>query len=109
MLRRCSAEKTISLAVLSLDEFVYLRDEIRGHHEIINHRMSWFAATQSLLYGAYATAAASHDVPEYFSNRLIPIVGMLLCILTVPSIESALERIRSLRRVLKANKRSVTN
>jgi hypothetical protein len=104
MLRRGSAEKTISLSELNLGEFVYLRDEIRGHHEIINHRMSWFAATQSLLYGAYATAAASDNVPEWFSNRLIPIVGMLLCILMFPSVESALERIRALRRVLKANK-----
>ena len=104
MLRKGAAEKTISLSELNLEEFVYLRDEIRGHHEIINHRMSWFAATQSLLYGAYATAAASANVPEWFSNRLIPIVGMLLCILIVPSVESALERIRALRRVLKANK-----
>ncbi len=104
MLRRGAAGKVVSLAELNLAEFVYLREEIRGHHEIINHRMSWFAATQSLLYGAYATAAASTRVPVWFSNRLIPIVGMLLCILTVPSVESALERIRSLRRVLKANK-----
>jgi hypothetical protein len=104
MLRRGAAEKTISLSVLTLDEFVYLRDEIRGHHEIINHRMSWFAATQSLLYGAYATAAASDNVPELFSNRLIPLVGTLLCILMVPSVESALERIRALRRVFKANR-----
>jgi hypothetical protein len=102
-LRRGAAEKTIPLLALNFDEFVYLRDEIRGHHEIINHRMSWFAATQSLLYGAYATAAASTNVPECFSNRLIPIVGMLLCILMVPSVESALERIEVLRIVLKAN------
>lgn len=84
------------IEVLSFDEFVYLRDEIRGHHEMVNHRMSWFAATQSLLYGAYASTKDS-----WFSEWLIPIVGILLCILMVPAIESALERIRRLRIVLK--------
>jgi hypothetical protein len=98
--------KGIPLSDLTFDEFVYLRDEIRGHHEIINHRMSWFAATQSLLYGAYATAAAAAGKiePKYFSSYLIPVVGIILCILMVFSVESAIERIEALRRVLKANK-----
>ncbi|MFM6172404.1 MAG: hypothetical protein ACKPB4_09770 [Sphaerospermopsis kisseleviana] len=101
---------------MTFAEFVYLRDEIRGHHEIINHRMSWFAATQSLMYGAYATAAAAAAAataaetatkgPELkdFYTHLIPGVGIILCILMVPSVESAIERIRALRRVLKADR-----
>lgn len=91
---------TIPMTMLSLDEFVYLRDEIRGHHEMVNHRMSWFAATQSLLYGAYASAM-DQSKTSWFSERLIPIVGILLCFLMIPAIESALERIRVLRVVLK--------
>lgn len=86
--------------VLSFDEFVYLRDEIRGHHEIVNHRMSWFAATQSLLFGVYASAMASTR-NSWFGERLIPVVGILLCILMWLAIESAFERIRRLRIVLK--------
>jgi hypothetical protein len=91
---------TIPMTMLSLDEFVYLRDEIRGHHEMVNHRMSWFAATQSLLYGAYASAM-DQSKTSWFSERLIPIIGILLCFLMIPAIESALERIRVLRVVLK--------
>ena len=114
--RRDSAVMGIPLSDLTFDEFVYLRDEIRGHHEIINHRMSWFAATQSLLYGAYATAAAAAAAAaatatatdkmelKYFSSYLIPVVGIILCILMVFSVESAIERIEALRRVLKANR-----
>lgn len=90
----------IPIEVLSFDEFVYLRGEIRGHHEMVNHRMSWFAATQSLLYGAYASAMASTK-NSWFSEWLIPVVGILLCLLMVPAIESALERIKRLRIVLK--------
>lgn len=101
--RRDSAVKGIPFSDLTFDEFVYLREEIRGHHEIINHRMSWFAATQSLLYGAYATAAGKIE-PKFFSSYLIPVVGIILCILMVFSVESAIERIEALRRVLKANK-----
>lgn len=86
----------------SFDEFVYLRGEIRGHHEMINHRMSWFAATQSLLYGAYASAIDSTGA-RWFSERLIPSVGILLCVLMVPAVESAFERVRKLRKVLKSN------
>ena len=91
---------TIPISVLNIDEFVYLREEIRGHHEMVNHRMSWFAATQTLLYGAYASPIA---LPEdiWFREWLIPIVGALLCFLMIPAIESALERIRKLRIVLK--------
>ncbi len=88
------------MTFLSFDKFVYLRDEIRGHHEMVNHRMSWFAATQSLLYGAYASAMNPSE-STWFSERLIPIVGILLCLLMIPAIESALERIRILRIVLK--------
>jgi hypothetical protein len=91
---------SIPVEVLSFDEFVYLRDEIRGHHEMVNHRMSWFAATQSLLYGAYVSAMVSTK-NSWFSEWLIPVVGILLCLLMVPAIESALERIRILRIVLK--------
>lgn len=91
---------SIPVEVLSFDEFVYLRDEIRGHHEMVNHRMSWFAATQSLLYGAYVSAMVSTK-NSWFSKWLIPVVGILLCLLMVPAIESALERIRILRIVLK--------
>lgn len=91
---------SIPVEVLSFDEFVYLRDEIRGHHEMVNHRMSWFAATQSLLYGAYATAIVSTK-SSWFSEWLIPAVGILLCLLMIPAIESALERISILRIVLK--------
>jgi uncharacterized membrane protein YeaQ/YmgE (transglycosylase-associated protein family) len=90
----------IPISFLNFNEFVYLRDEIRGHHEMLNHRMSWFAATQSLLYGAYASPIASSG-NGWFSKWLIPIVGALLCSLMIPAIESALERIRELRMVLK--------
>ena len=95
---------TIPVSVLNFDEFVYLREEIRGHHEMVNHRMSWFAATQTLLYGAYASPIASStdsSKNSWFSEWLIPIVGVLLCSLMIPAIESALERIRKLRIVLK--------
>lgn len=88
------------MSMLSFEEFVYLRDEIRGHHEMVNHRMSWFAATQSLLYGAYASAMVQPKT-SWFSKGLIPIVGILLCFLIIPAVESALERIRVLRVVLK--------
>lgn len=88
------------MTFLSFDKFVYLRDEIRGHHEMVNHRMSWFAATQSLLYGAYASAMNPSE-STWFSEKLIPVVGILLCLLMIPAIESALERIRILRIVLK--------
>jgi hypothetical protein len=83
-----------------LDEFIYLRDEIRGQHEIMNHRMSWFAATQSLLYSAYASSTAKEMA--LFRESLIPTVGLLLCILMIPAVMSANERISSLRRVLKS-------
>ena len=70
--------------------------------------MSWFASTQSLLYGAYATAATATATDKmelkYFSSYLIPVVGIILCILMVFSVESAIERIEALRRVLKANR-----
>lgn len=86
--------------MISLDEFIYLRSEIRGHHEMVNHRMSWFAASQSLLFGAYASAAVPGQM-HWFSERLVPIVGLLLCVLMIPAVESAFERIKSLRVVLK--------
>ena len=91
---------TIPTKEFSFEEFSYLRGEIRGHHEMVNHRMSWFAATQSLLYGAYASAIDSTG-SRWFSQLLIPAVGILLCVLMVPAIESAFERIRELRKVLK--------
>ncbi len=84
-----------------LEEFIYLRAEIRGQHEIMNHRMSWFAATQSLLYSAYASSAVDKD-KSWFSGWLIPVVALLLCILMIPAVMSANERICSLRKVLKS-------
>jgi hypothetical protein len=82
------------------ERFIYLRSEIKGQHDIMNHRMSWFAATQSLLFGAYASSACNKQI-LWFSMKLLPMVGIMLCILMIPAVISAHERIQSLRTRLK--------
>jgi hypothetical protein len=71
--------------------------EVKIGHELnlINHRISWLAASQSFLFVAVATLFATHSGQGhdaiFWFIFYIPLMGIILCIVVLVAVNAALK------------------
>jgi hypothetical protein len=63
--------------------------EIQAEHALISHRMSWYAASQSFLFTAFAIAGGANDWKWFFMLGM-PALGIALSELARRSIWAAI-------------------
>jgi hypothetical protein len=96
-----------NVSSISSDDFTYLRGEIRHEDNLINHRLSWLVSSQSFLLTGSAIALngpLQSKSPVYAQLSLtlvslIPIVGVLVCVLSCLTICAGVIQMRLVRRL----------
>ena len=75
-------------------EYDKIRDEIKTEYNLLNSRLTWFVTSQSFLVSAFAISRANGFVWfDWFATLLLPIVGLLLAALVLPSLMAACQTI----------------
>src|SRR5215475_5395996 len=90
---------------LSGNEFSFLREEIRHEDGLVNQRLSWLVSSQSFLITGFAIALngpAQSRFPNYTRLNaalvfLLPIAGMLVCMVSYLTIFAALLHMKNIR------------
>lgn len=92
-----SADEYFSQHVLEISNLV----EIKIGHELnlINHRISWLATSQSFLFVAVATLLTTDYPMAHLATRVflfsIPVVGLSLCLVVLTAVNAALKVLTS--------------
>ncbi|MDB6064129.1 MAG: hypothetical protein JWR26_337 [Pedosphaera sp.] len=90
------------------EAYVFLREEIRHQHNLINQRLSWLVSSQAFLLTAFAIALNSpvqSKLPAYEKLNmalvnLLPVAGVLTCFLGWLTIWAAILQLRKVRETL---------
>ncbi len=92
---------------VSTTDFVFLREEIRHEDNLINQRVSWLVSSQSFLLTGFAIALngpLQARFPQYerlnlLLISLIPVVGVVICLVSYLSIFAGVLHMRQIRRL----------
>ena len=90
---------------LSESKFRFLRDEIRHEDGLINQRLSWLVSSQSFLIMAFVITLtgpkqmriASYEEVSQTLVKILPMMGILICIVCGLAIFGALLQMRQIR------------
>ena len=100
---------TVSIAsqaeIISLQEYTFLREEIRHQDNLINARLSWLVSSQSFLLSGFAVTlngSAESLLPIYAKLNVIlvnslPVAGLVTDVASYLTIWAAISRMRSIR------------
>jgi hypothetical protein len=90
---------------LSIQEYVFLREEIRHQDNLINARLSWLVSSQSFLLSGFAVTlngSAQSLLPIYAKLNVIlvnslPVAGLVTDVASYLTIWAAISRMRNIR------------
>ena len=90
---------------VSTTDFVFLREEIRHEDNLINQRVSWLVSSQSFLLTAFAISLngplqakfAQYERLNILLISLIPIVGVVICLVSHLTIFAGVLHMRQIR------------
>jgi hypothetical protein len=90
---------------LTPEGYVFLREEIRHQHNLINQRLSWLVSSQAFLLTAFAISLNSpvqSKFPDYEKLsialvNLLPVAGVLTCFLGWLTVWAAILQLRKVR------------
>jgi hypothetical protein len=69
--------------------FRYFRSEIQYEHQMLMGRVTWFITCQSFLVAAYTVSYTRLGQPNWFSNRALPVLAVMISFLAYFMIEGA--------------------
>src|ERR1700684_555876 len=90
---------------LSIEEYTFLREEIRHQDNLINARLSWLVSSQSFLLSGFAVTlngSAQSLLPIYAKLNVIlvnslPVAGLVTDVASYLTIWAAISRMRNIR------------
>jgi len=69
--------------------FKYFREEIQLEHSLLMGRVTWYITCQSFLLTVYGITYSNSGGPNWFSNILLPILGISVTFLALHMIQGA--------------------
>jgi uncharacterized membrane protein YhdT len=69
--------------------FKYFREEIQHEHTLLMGRVTWYITCQSFLLTVYGITYSNSRGPNWFSNILLPILGISVTFLALNMIQGA--------------------
>jgi hypothetical protein len=101
--------KTVLESISGIQYYQIVRSQIEHEDNLINQRLSWFVASQSFLFSAYAillSAASQGRLQRFVTQQeilffLIPLVAIGVSILIYITVIAAMLAMANLRRLLK--------
>jgi hypothetical protein len=98
-----------------VDYYKLIRSQIEHEDNLISQRLSWFLASQSFLFTAYAIVVSNltaGHIPwamrqQHLLLAVIPVVSILTCVLVYATIVAAVIAIVHLRRLFNSHAASV--
>lgn len=91
----------------SIEEYVFLREEIRHQDNLINARLSWLVSSQSFLLSGFAVTlngSAQSLLPIYAKLNVIlvnslPVAGLVTDVASYLTIWAAISRMKNIRHI----------
>lgn len=78
------------------DVLEFIRREVAHEFTLLNSRLTWLTASQSFLIAAFTLALGNAAVYRagWYVQALLPILGMLICLVAIPGVAGAHKQIR---------------
>ncbi len=78
------------------DSLEFIRKEVAHEFTLLNSRLTWLTASQSFLIAAFTLGLGNASVYRagWYTQALLPILGSLICLISLPGITGAHKTIK---------------